>query len=210
MNVRLIRYTPNPETLCADAAAICTNSDNPQRALHGALSCGHDSVIEHAVFTFRVDGVSRVLLAQLTRHRIASYSVQSQRYCGAQLDCVMPDTVRDSKCELMFLRAAELAFGAYETMVENGIPPEDARYIIPEGVTCSLMVTMNTRELRRFFELRCCNRAQWEIRSLANRMLDAVTVVAPELFMGAGPACRRGTCPEGKLSCGRPMGGESR
>ena len=208
MNVTLIRYTPEPDKLCGEAAAICTGyKGDPLKALRGALESGHESVAEHAGFTFRIEDVSRVLLAQLTRHRLASFSVQSQRYCGISYNMAMPESVRNASSHVydVFLDAVESSYKAYDWLIENGIPAEDARMVAPEGETTALVMTMNARELRHFFSLRCCNRAQWEIRELAWRMLKEVCVVAPELFENAGPGCLRGACPEGKRSCGKPM-----
>ena len=208
MNVTLIRYTPEPDKLCGEAAAICTGyTGDPLKALRGALESGHESVAEHAGFTFRIEDVSRVLLAQLTRHRLASFSVQSQRYCGISYNMAMPESVRNASSHVydVFLDAVESSYKAYDWLIENGIPAEDARMVAPEGETTELVMTMNARELRHFFSLRCCNRAQWEIRELAWRMLKEVCVVAPELFENAGPGCLRGACPEGKRSCGKPM-----
>ena len=208
MNVTLIRYTPEPDKLCGEAAAICTGyTGDPLKALRGALESGHESVAEHAGFTFRIEDVSRVLLAQLTRHRLASFSVQSQRYCGISYNMAMPESVRNASSHVydVFLDAVESSYKAYDWLIENGIPAEDARMVAPEGETTELVMTMNARELRHFFSLRCCNRAQWEIRELAWRMLKEVYVVAPELFKDAGPGCLRGACPEGKRSCGKPM-----
>lgn len=206
MKVTLIRFTPEPDKLCGEAAAICTGyTGDPIKALRGALESGHESVAEHASFTFRVEGVSRVLLAQLTRHRIASYSVQSQRYCGANLDVVIPDSMADPDLVDDIVEVRRAVEKLYGKAISLGKPAEDARYFtLQDGVT-SLIVTMNARELRHFFSLRCCNRAQWEIRKLARRMLAECSVVAPELFKDAGPGCLRGPCPEGKRSCGKPM-----
>lgn len=208
MNVTLIRYTPEPDKLCGEAAAICTGyTGDPLKALRGALESGHESVAEHACFTFRIEDVSRVLLAQLTRHRLASFSVQSQRYCGISYNMAMPESVRNASSHVydVFLDAVESSYKAYDWLIENGIPAEDARMVAPEGEMTEFVMTMNARELRHFFSLRCCNRAQWEIRELAWRMLKEVCVVAPELFKDAGPGCLRGVCPEGKRSCGKPM-----
>ena len=208
MNVTLIRFTPEPDALCGEAAAICTGyTGEPIKALRGALDSGHESVAEHASFTFRVEGVSRVLLAQLTRHRLASFSVQSQRYCGIPYNAVVPESVRNAPTHVFsrFASSVESSHKAYDWLIENGIPPEDARMVAPEGETTELMMTMNARELRHFFSLRCCNRAQWEIRELARSMLADCSVVAPELFKDAGPGCLRGPCPEGKRGCGHPM-----
>ena len=209
MDVNLIRYTPDPDELCGEAAALCTGfAGEPLKALRGALSSGHGSISEHASLTFRVTGVSRVLLAQLTRHRIASFSVQSQRYCSVTPEWIVPQTVEDAGYKNEFLFLCDSAYDFMCEMInEGGIPAEDARYVIPQGVACSLIVTMNARELMHFFELRCCRRAQWEIRDLANRMLEAARVASPAMFKNAGPACMRGPCPEGKKSCGHPIGG---
>ena len=207
MNVTLIRYTPEPDALCGEAAAICTGyTGDPLKALRGALESGHESVAEHAGFTFRIEDVSRMLLAQLTRHRLASFSVQSQRYCGISYNMAMPESVRNASSHVydVFLDAVESSYKAYDWLIENGIPAEDARMVAPEGETTELVMTMNARELRHFFSLRCCNRAQWEIRELARKMLAECSVVAPALFKDAGPGCVRGRCPEGKRSCGRP------
>lgn len=206
MNVTLIRFTPEPDALCGEAAAICTGyTGDPLKALRGALDSGHESVAEHASFTFRVEGVSRVLLAQLTRHRVASYSVQSQRYCGADLDIVVPDSMACTELVDEIVAVRRAVEKLYDKAIGLGKPAEDARYFTLQAGVTSLIVTMNARELRHFFSLRCCNRAQWEIRELARRMLAECSVVAPELFKDAGPGCLRGPCPEGKRSCGHPM-----
>lgn len=207
MKVSLIRFTPEPDELCGEAAAICTGyTGDPINALRDAMRSGHESVAEHAGFTFRIDDVSRSLLAQLTRHRLASYSVQSQRYCGIPYNMVVPKTVLDASSHVydVFVDAVVSSHKAYDWLVEHGIPAEDARMVAPEGETTALVMTMNARELRHFFSLRCCNRAQWEIRELARRMLVECRVVAQELFRDAGPGCLRGPCPEGKRSCGHP------
>lgn len=207
MNVTLIRHTPEPDKLCGEAAALCTGYTGDQiNALRGAMNSGHESVAEHACFTFKIVGVSRVLLAQLTRHRLASFSVRSQRYCGASSDAVMPDTIRRASESVRkeYENALVSSWDSYKRLLGQGIPDEDARMVVPQCTATALIMTMNARELRHFFELRCCNRAQWEIRRMAWRMLEEVRVVAPELFENAGPGCVRGACPEGKRSCGKP------
>lgn len=205
MNVTLIRHTPEPDKLCGEAAAMCTGyTGDPLKALHGALESGHESVAEHACFTFRIEGVSRVLLAQLTRHRMASFSVQSQRYCGANLDFVLPFSLADAELVDEIVAARQAVERLYNKAVALGKPAEDARYFTFQAGVTSLIMTMNARELLHFFSLRCCNRAQLEIRDLAWRMLEEVRVFAPELFRDAGPGCVRGACPEGKRSCGKP------
>jgi thymidylate synthase (FAD) len=202
MKVELLSYPSMPsDVLCGLAAALCYNGRNPQKSLDVALDGKHLSVAEHANFTFLIEGVSRVLLAQLTRHRIASFSVQSQRYCGVKPEWVVPNTVKGAGYEDAFLLVCDSAYRMMEEMMAHGVPAEDARYLIPQGVTCRLMMTMNVRELMHFFELRCCNRAQWEIRDMAWRMLRQCQKVSPVLFEKAGPSCASGPCPEGSKSC---------
>ena len=211
MRVKMIRHTPDPDRLCGEAAALCTGYEgDPLKALRGALSRGHESVAEHACFSFRIEDVSRSLLAQLTRHRIASFSVQSQRYCGISKNVVVPESIKNANSHVWdcFMDAISTSHNAYEYLVEHSIPAEDARMVAPEGETTSLVMTMNGRELRHFFELRTCNRAQWEIRHLADIMLEEVRVVAPELFRRTGCACMQGKpCIEGRGACGQPRGG---
>lgn len=216
MTVKLTRHTLSPEELVALGARLCYSKSDLGKLeekisttdqtvfVEKIMGMGHESVLEHASFTFLVEGVSRVLLAQLTRHRMASYSVQSQRYCGVKLEYVTPPKIRESGWKLAFQMICERAFTAYQGMVADGIPEEDARYVIPQGFNCRLMVTMNVRELRHFFSLRCCERAQWEIRDLANEMLKLCKQFAPALFADAGPGCVRGRCPEGEKTCGKP------
>jgi thymidylate synthase (FAD) len=208
MNVELIRYTPDPAELVGEAAAICTNAKHRDKARRGALASGHTSVLEHASFTFRIDGVSRALLAQLTRHRIASYSVESQRYVDmGEMPCVIPQTIAERPEVLEEYKQVLAHIKAfYRYAVDQGIPAEDARYASPQAACTQLIVTMNARELQHFFSMRCCNRAQWEIREMADQMLMLCQNAAPELFSKAGPGCVRGKCPEGKMSCGRPRG----
>ena len=204
MRVELIAFTPTASGVCCDAAAICTASENGYRSLQHSMASGHESVLEHAVFTFRVEGISRVTLAQLTRHRLASFSVQSQRYVKLEdPELVVPDSIRTSAFAAEAESSMRYMLNLYQRMVEAGIPAEDARYVTPQSVPTSLIVTMNARELRHFFTLRCCNRAQWEIRKLAEEMLKLCKKEAPILFENAGPGCIRGKCPE-KRPCGHP------
>ena len=204
MKVVLIAHTADAALLCGEAAAVCTNSKNPASALRHAMQSGHTSVLEHAVFTFRVEGLSRAALAQLTRHRLASFDVQSQRY--VKLDnpeLVIPDTIRNSEFLAEVESTMRYVMNLYQRMLDAGIPCEDARYITPQAVPTQLIFTMNARELLHFFSLRCCNRAQWEIRHLADEMLKICMHVAPTLFADAGPGCVTGKCPE-KWPCGHP------
>ena len=204
MKVELIRYTPEADELCGELAAMCYDGTNPARSLKRAMDGGHHSVAEHACFTFRVEGASRVLLAQITRHRIASFSVQSQRYCGVKPEFALPQTIIDAGYEREYSMICNAAYELFCEMCAAKVPAEDARFVIPQGVECRFGVTMNVRELLHFFSLRCCRRAQWEIRELADRMLRLCKEAAPGLFEQAGPGCVRGRCPEGKRGCKRP------
>lgn len=215
MKVKLIGYSKPMQGVSATeipamAAGVCVGKGASLSGLKTAVASGHDSVLEHVSFTFRVEGISRVTLAQLTRHRIASFSVESQRYVN-QLDTrvVLPPSIaqcEDEKAVILFKTVDEACKHAYDYLVAIGIPQEDARYILPEGMQTNLIVTMNVRELRHFFTLRCCNRAQWEIRTLADCMLTICTSVAPELFRDAGAPCMTGKpCQEVK-PCGHPRG----
>lgn len=205
MEVHLIATTYAAQKTCGRAAAKCVGSSNPEKSLAAAMARGHEGVAEHANFTFEVNGVSRVLLAQLTRHRLMSFDVTSQRYIRVKdVNVVVPDSVIERGWADNFKAQARAAFSLYNVMAEDGVPIEDARYILPEGCTVDLIMTCNARELRHFFSLRCCNRAQWEIRQLADEMLRHVRRVAPVLFADAGPACVRGRCPEGSAACKQP------
>jgi thymidylate synthase (FAD) len=205
MLVTLINSPINPDQLCGTAAAVCTKSPSAIGALRGAMASGHESVAEHACFTFHIENVSRVLLAQLTRHRIASYSVESQRYCGIRPVWVVPETIVSKGFNEAYLAQCESAYNLFNTMVSQSVPEEDARYVIPECAVCDLILTMNARELRHFFSLRMCNRAQWEIRNLADEMHKLCVTCAPVLFKNSGCGCMTAAgCPEGKRSCGNP------
>lgn len=218
MNVYLKAYPViAPDDLAAWAAGMCYDSDNPGRALRDAVAGNHLSVVEHATFTFGIEGVSRALLAQLTRHRIASFSVQSQRYVRMHdFEYVIPPSIKSlgSGAVEDYNRQMRLEYEWYCQWVERleraGYHGEsanqDARYVLPNAACTKLALTMNVRELRHFFELRCCNRAQWEIRELAWKMLEFCKKEAPTLFKDAGPGCVRGKCPEGKRTCGEPYG----
>lgn len=205
MKVTLKRWTADPDLICGEAAALCYNGKNPLKSLQVAMNGGHESVLEHVSFTFLIEDVSRVLLAQMTRHRLASYSVQSQRYCGADpMDVVIPQTIIDKRFAGSIKALLRHADDVYKAMVMEGVPEEDARYFTFQAGKTRKMVTMNARELRHFFSLRCCERAQWEIRELADEMLRLCKGVAPMPFADAGPGCVRGKCPEGAKSCGKP------
>ena len=204
MKITLLSCTVNPALLCGQAAAVCTNSDHYDSALRHAVEAGHTSVLEHAVFTFKIEGLSRAALAQLTRHRMASFDVQSQRY--VRLDepkLIIPESIKKSVFYYEAKAMMDKVLTLYQQMVDAGIPCEDARYITPQAVPTELIMTMNARELLHFFSLRTCNRAQREIRILADEMLSMCRKLAPEIFRNAGPGCVTGTCPE-KKPCGHP------
>lgn len=209
----LIAYTPDPDILCSVAAKMCY-ADKPlehvlyKNSLKQAIASGHESVLEHASFTFRIRGISRVALAQLTRHRIASYSVKSQRYGSQYMTDILVFPNGPNKdfdlAELPETKAYMEALGNLcRKLHAQGFANEDIRYLWPEGTETDLMLTMNARELRHFFSLRCCNRAQAEIRELADSMLEQVRKVAPIMFENAGAPCVRDQCYETK-PCGNP------
>ncbi len=240
MRVMLIAHTPEPERVVAAAAKLCYSNAGLNDLLEGLTpeksreflkrlaSMGHESPTEHASFTFAIEGVSRSLLAQITRHRIASYSVQSQRYVRLDsFEYVTPPEVEASEeakaafDEEMERQAQEyrriaalLKEGHIRRLTQEGLDEkqaarkaeklaiEDARFILPNACTTKMIVTMNARSLNNFFRHRCCQRAQWEIRALADEMLRLVSAVAPTLFMHSGPPCVFGACPEGAMSCG--------
>jgi len=218
MLVTLIHHTPDPEQAVALAARLCyspVSIGNLRERLSGSdirgflekiLSLGHLSVLEHASFTFGIEGISRVTTHQLVRHRVASFSQQSQRYVSHKdkFEVVVPPSVAANR-EMAERFAAQVReiHRLYGEMVESGIPAEDARYILPNATETKIIVTMNARELFHFFRLRCCDRAQWEIRAMAVEMLKLVKTVAPVIFDKAGPGCLEGACPEGAMTCGR-------
>lgn len=203
--VTLLTYTPKPVEICKIAAGVCVG--NPTGSLAGlkhAIKSGHESVLEHASFTFMLQNVSRVLLAQLTRHRLASYSVESQRYVSYEDGFNVHIPTDNPKLLDLYNAAIAYSEDIYKQLLEAGVDAEDARYVMPNAATTTIVVTMNARELRHFFRMRCCNRAQAEIRYVANEMLKLCKGVAYELFEDAGPACKVGACKETK-PCGKPI-----
>lgn len=242
LTVKLIAHTPDPERVVAAAAKLCYSPVGVDALLEDLTpektakfvkmlsSMGHESPIEHASFTFAIEGVSRSLLAQITRHRIASFSVQSQRY--VRLDdfrfVIPPEVEADPDSKALFLEAmrkqgeeylslcASLQARHTAELVAQGLSEkeaakkaeklanEDARFVLPNACETKMVMTMNARSLKNFFKLRCCNRAQWEIRALAEEMYRLVYPVAPALFASAGPNCvATGRCTEGKMTCGK-------
>jgi thymidylate synthase (FAD) len=217
MKVKLLRFTKEPEKICAVAARMCYSSvgideivgnftkEKIKKLLTKIISSKHHSVLEHASFTFAIEGVSRALLAQLTRHRIASFSVQSQRYVKLKknIEFVTSETIRKNnrlfeKYNEFLKKAEEL----YKELLNAGVPVEDARYVLPNASSTTIITTMNARGLRHFFSLRTCNKAQWEIRDMAYHMLELVKKEAPLLFSDAGPNCVREGCHE-TITCGK-------
>lgn len=240
IKVKLLRYTPDGERLIASAAKLCyssvgideieegLNEENVESFLKMLVELGHESPIEHISFTFGVEGVSRTLTHQLVRHRIASYSQQSQRYVKlSNFEYIIPPAIAsDIDAKKIFIEAMEKDTQYYNEIVEilyqkhlnrylkDGLSEkkamnkaekeaiEDARYVFPNACETKIIFTMNARVLLNFFKLRACNRAQWEIRNLAIDMLKEVQNVYPNLFKNAGPGCVRGACPEGTMTCG--------
>jgi thymidylate synthase (FAD) len=227
--VEILRYTNNPEEIIAMGAKLCYSKADIKELEQGIqtkdqtafidklMDIKHMSPIEHATFTFGIEGVSRSLLAQITRHRIASFSVQSQRYVGLissddseTFDYVIPPKIEDlgaeyvQKFENQMLQIQQWYNEWNQFLGAKGEETnEDARFVLPNAAATKILLTMNARELQHFFALRCCTRAQWEIRDLAEQMLNKVKEVAPILFKKAGPGCVSGPCPEGKMSCGK-------
>ena len=215
MKVKLLRYTPDPEILCAAAALTSSRRkgvsetigkielEKARSIIRRGLSYGHYSVIEHASFTFSLEGVSRALTHQLVRHRLASYTQQSQRYVAYDTleHYVTPESIKQNEeARKIFEETLKKISEAYQRLLSLDVPKEDARFILPNAAKTNIVVTMNARELRHFFNLRCCERSQWEIREVAIEMLKQVRRVAPALFENAGPYCVEfGYCPEGKM-----------
>lgn len=218
MRVQLISHTSDPEELIAAAAKLCYSNAADIYTLMNNMteqkvnefiakleSLHHESPFEHASFTFGIEGVSRALTHQLVRHRLASFSQRSQRFCSEdQFAYIVPPSIKCSQEILPKYNALMEEINAfYKQAATSGIPKEDARMVLPNACETRLLCTMNVRELWSFFNHRCCIRAQWEIRELAYHMLDLCRSVAPLLFAHAGASCVKGYCPEGDMCCGR-------
>lgn len=218
MRVLLIAHTHDPDRLCAQAALVSKwpkgwsefkdlwNDKTDMQHLTDAIEKGHVSVVEHACFTFSLEGISRSCSHQLVRHRIASYTQQSQRYVTIEEETfVIPESIQKNPQALkLFQEILKAQFSIYQNLLDLGIPREDARFIMPNATKTNIIVTMNARELLHFFALRCCERTQWELREVAWQMLALVKKVAPLIFAKAGPSCvQLGYCPEGDLTCGK-------
>lgn len=218
MKVKLVRYTPEPERTVAMSARLCyspigaeeleqkMSDEQVAKLVKKLVAMGHASTLEHVDFTFAIEGVSRVLTHQLVRHRIASYSQQSQRYVAEHdFEYITPPSInKNPEAKEKFVNLMKQVRAAYDDFVEMGVPKEDARYVLTNATETKIIATFNARSLLHFFSLRCCFRAQWEIRAMAYQMLSEVKKVAPLLFKNAGAACvSTGTCPEGDMTCGR-------
>jgi thymidylate synthase (FAD) len=227
LRLSLLQHTPDPDRAVAVAGRLCyapvsaadlkdeMSDEDVAKLVRILVRSGHHSALEHASFTFAVDGVSRACTHQLVRHRVASYNQQSQRYVRfgeADSFIVPPSIAASAEAQLVFLDAMEKARVAYDRLVDLGLAEgrskesvqEDARFVLPNAAETKIVVTMNARELRHFFQVRCCRRAQWEINALAWQMRGAVRELSPNLFQGTGPNCLYGECGEGKMTCGRP------
>ena len=218
MKVVLLKNTPEPEKTVAMAARLCYSGSSIreledkvagisfEKFLGKILKMGHLSVLEHASFTFGIEGISRATSHQLVRHRLASYSQQSQRYVAASTPefVVPPSIAKDEARKKNFEATVRKIYREYAKLLEQGIPAEDARYLLPNAAHTKIIVTMNARELIHFFNLRCCERAQWEIRDMATEMLKLAKSAAPFIFKDSGPSCVSGKCSEGEMTCGKP------
>lgn len=242
MKVTLITHTPEPEKIVAASAKLCYSDSGADTLLEGLdeektqnfvqmlASIGHESPVEHVSFTFGIEGVSRTFLAQITRHRLASYSVQSQRYVKQKnfIYITPPEIENDEAAKKIFDQSMDQAVSTYNKLadilekkhydqfISQGIDEktarskaekkaiEDARFVLPNACETKMVVTMNVRSLLNFFRLRCCYRAQWEIKAVADEMLRLCCQAAPSLFKNAGPSCvKSGKCTEGKMTCGK-------
>lgn len=225
MNVRLVQYTPLRDAAVALGGKMCYSDADLDGMIQGVfdkdnsamirriINSGHESVLEHVSFTFAISGVSRALLAQITRHRMASFSVRSQRYVNYDkgFNYVIPPAIEKLGEDAIAEYRAQMEqmnkwYREWTEKLGSGEKAnEDARFVLPNACETSMLVTMNARELRHFFELRMCRRAQWEIRALATIMWTLCKSECPVLFEDAGPSCIRGKCAEGNKSCEKPL-----
>ena len=269
LKVKIIAHTPEPDKVVAQAGKLCYSAvgvdeitqklteEEIARYVNMLASIGHESPLEHVSFTFAIEGISRVCTHQIVRHRIASYSQQSQRYVKLeQFEYIVPPAIENNpEAKRIFIETMERDQKAYDELVDllledilidkhaadygscireilkenpDAVPDrskvldlyaenflkdyrkaekqaiEDARYVFPNACETKIVITMNARSLLHFFNVRCCNRAQWEIREMATEMLKECKKIAPALFKKAGPDCVYGKCGEGKMSCKHP------
>ena len=241
LKVKLMAHTPNSDAIVAAAAKLCYSpvgvdgimekltDEEVAKFVEHLVSMGHESPIEHVTFTFGIEGISRSCSHQIVRHRIASFSQQSQRYVKIdQFEYIIPPEIEKNekakeifiqsmnKCQEDYDKLVEILFEKhYQDLLDKGLNEkkaksqaekmsiEDARYVFPNACETKMVFTINARSLYNFFHHRCCERAQWEIRELATEMLKLVREVAPILFNNVGPNCLNGACPEGKMTCGK-------
>ena len=241
LKVKLMAHTPNPDAVVAAAAKLCYSpvgvdeisknltDEEVAKFVNTLVNMGHESPIEHVTFTFGIEGISRSCSHQIVRHRIASFSQQSQRYVKLdQFEYIIPPEIERNeeakkifiesmnKCQEDYDKLVEILFAKhYQELLDKGVSEkkaksqaekmsiEDARYVFPNACETKMVFTINARSLYNFFHHRCCERAQWEIRELATEMLRLVREVAPILFNNVGPNCLNGACPEGKMTCGK-------
>lgn len=225
LNVVLLRHTPEPEEVVAMAAKLCYSASgmedlkqkietkDQEAFVERLASIGHLSPVEHISFTFGIEGISRACSHQLVRHRVASYSQQSQRYVREeQFDFIIPPSIKQDAALIQeykkFMADAQENYTRVLKRLEAlGLRGEagqqDARYLLPNAAETKIIVTMNARELLHFFRVRTCNRAQWEIRAMAERMLALAKTTAPTIFEKSGPGCLYAACPEGTMTCGK-------
>ena len=269
LKVKIIAHTPEPDKVVAQAGKLCYSAvgvdeitqklteEEIVRYVNMLANIGHESPLEHVSFTFAIEGISRACTHQIVRHRIASYSQQSQRYVKLeQFEYIIPPAIESNpEAKRIFIEAMERDQKAYDELVDllledilidkhaadygscireilkenpDAVPDrskvldlyaenfledyrkaekqaiEDARYVFPNACETKIVITMNARSLLHFFNVRCCNRAQWEIREMATEMLKECKKIAPALFKKAGPDCVYGKCGEGKMSCKHP------
>ena len=218
MRVRLIQHTPEPLRTLYVAARTCYSPAGPlsieeatrekiETLIEKVFRSGHESILEHVSFTFGIEGVSRVLTHQLVRHRIASFSQQSQRYVKMEEGVVVPPSIKKKREAMeLFQKGIDHAWEIYRGLLEMGIKKEDARFILPNATPSSIVMTMNLRELIHTSGLRLCFRAQWEIRMLFTYIKREVKKVDRFLADFLQPRCiHLGYCPE-KKTCGlRPL-----
>ena len=219
LDCKLINHSFNPENIVAMSAKLCYSDKTINQLLNEMpevnstknfikklKEMGHLSPFEHITFTFAIEGISRTLSHQLVRHRIASYSQQSQRYVSEHdFEYILPPSIAENDgAKAKFENLMHTIRQTYDELVAMDVPKEDARYVLANATETKIIATFNARSLLNFFSLRCCNRAQWEIRQMAYLMLAEVKKVAPLLFKNAGATCvRTGRCPEGAMTCGK-------
>ena len=237
LNVKILSHTMNPELVASTAGKLCYSSldieelikkqtpEDMERFINMIVSSGHHSILEHCTFTFAIEGISRACAMQLTRHRIASYSMRSQRYVNEkQFEYVVPDIVKDMgglayteycndmkkinemylKWQSQFKEWVESTNYPTNGMNSQKVANENARYVLPNACETKTVVTMNLRSLINFCNHRCCRRAQDEINQLAWAMVEEVEKISPLLAKCLGATCQFGKCGEGAFSCQRP------